>query len=201
MGWSASGTAAELGKWYVERMGLRVMVEQDGGYVEAGRIPDVGPIAWKDVAVRIPARKGYPIKVRLEFPADSWRIDAVALAENARTATPTVVPVGRVRHPQGAADAPMQKMINAPDEAYLITEPGRRVFVEFDVPKPRQGEQSFVLASQGYYTEWMRPDWVRRKEQKRFEASDASLFLAMQQWRDNATSLERTFYSTKIPTQ
>ncbi len=196
------GPAAELGKWYVERMGLRVLVRQpDGGFVEAGRIPDVGPIAWKDVAVRVPVRKGEPIVMRVEFPVDSWRIDHLALAENVRTATPTIVPAARIRHPDGSVDAKSRVAVRAADEAYLITEPGRRVFIDFDISQKRAGEQSFVLASQGYYSEWMRPDWLRRPTQKRFEASDAALLQAMQHWRANSAELERTFYSTKIPTQ
>lgn len=193
------GNAAELGKWYVERMGLRVLVEQDGQYVEAGRIPDVGPIAWKDVAVRIPARKGASLKVRIEFPADSWRIDRIALAQNVRAAVPTVVPVSRVRHVDGSIDAKTRNAVSAADDAYLITEPGRRVFFEFDVPQSRN-PQSFVLASHGYYSEWMRPDWLRRPTQKRFQASDTSLLEAMQFWRANSAQLEQTFYTTKIPT-
>ncbi|HEY0673285.1 MAG TPA: hypothetical protein VGD27_13500 [Longimicrobiales bacterium] len=197
------GNAAELGRWYVERMGLRVLVKQaDGNYVEAGRIPDVGPIAWKDVAVMVAARKGEPLQVRIEFPADSWRIDRIALAQQAQRIAPVVVPAARVRHVDGNTDPRALNALGSADEAYLITEPGRRVFIDFDVAPPTAGrQQSFLLASQGYYSEWMRPDWLRNNSSQRFIASDKSLFHAMQLWRAQRPQLEQTFYATRIPTQ
>ena len=196
------GTAAELGKWYVERMGLRVLVKTETGYVEAGRIPDVGPIAWKDVAVMVPARKGERLLVRIEFPTDSWRIDKLSIAFDARSVAPRTLTPARVRHPEGALDARSLNAITSADEAYLITEPGRRVFIDFDVPSASPGHtQSFILASQGYYNEWIRPAWAQRATTSRFDASDASLFQALQQWRERRTELEHAFYSTKIPVQ
>jgi hypothetical protein len=196
------GNAAELAKWYVERMGLRVLVEQNGGYVEAGRIPDVGPIAWKDVALMIPARKGQTLRVRVAFPADSWRIEQIGLAESAQHAQPVVLPVSRVRHVDGAIDGRSRNALANADDAYLITEPGRRVFAEFDVRAPTtQMQHTYMLASQGYYYEWIRPDWVRRRKQTPFTPSDASLLRAMQQWHAQKDDLEQVFYATKIPVQ
>ena len=196
------GNAAALGKWYVERMGLRVSVlQEDGTYAEAGRVPDVGPIAFKDVAIVVPVRKGHAVNVRISFPADSWRIDRVALAGQPRSITPRVLAVARVRHPNDSIDAGARHAIQSADEAYLITEPGRRVFVEFDVGTPAPGStRSFILAAQGYYNEWLRPQWLQRATRERFEPSDRSLFRAMQLWRAQSGELEQKFYATKIPT-
>jgi hypothetical protein len=194
--------AAALSKWYVERMGLRVLVLQAGRYVEVGRIPDVGPIAWKDVALLVPARSGAPVQMRVEFPADSWRIEQIALGESARRVQPRAIPVARIRHADGSLDQRGRDAVMSNDEAYLVTEPGRRVFAEFDVPATRAGlEDTYLLASQGYYYEWIRPDWVRRGAQSPFKPTDASLYRAMQQWRGQKQSLEQTFYATKIPVQ
>jgi hypothetical protein len=196
------GNAAALGKWYVEQMGLRVSVRQeDGTYAEAGRIPDVGPIAFKDVAMVVPVRAGHPVNVRISFPADSWRIDRVALAGQPRTVTPRAVPVARVRQPNDSIDEGARRAIRSADEAYLITEPGRRVFVEFDVGAAApQRSRSFILAAQGYYNEWLRPQWLQRATRERFQPSDRSLLRAMQLWRAQGGDLERKFYATKIPT-
>jgi hypothetical protein len=196
------GNAAELGRWYVERMGLRVLVPAaDGRFREVGRIPDVGPIAWKEVAIRLPARKGEALRVRIEFPADSWRIDQVALAEVALPVTPRAVQPSRVRLADGSHHERALHAIGAADDAYLITEPGRRAFVDFAVAPPASGQQqSFVLASQGYYNEWIRPEWVRAAGNTRFTAEDASLLRAMQLWQAQRAQLEATFYATKIPT-
>ncbi len=196
------GAAADIGRWYVERMGLRVLVQQGDAYVEAGRIPDAGPIAWKDVALLIPARRGVALNVRLEFPADSWRIDQVALAHHAERVVPVAVAPARVRHGDNSVDARALAAIAEPDDAYLITEPGRHVFIDFDVAPAKSGRvQSFLLASQGYYNEWIRPDWIRAGGNTRFSANDVSLFNAMQRWQQQRAQLEQRFYTSRIATQ
>ena len=109
--------------------------------------------------------------------------------------------VARVRHPNDSIDDGARHAIQSADEAYLITEPGRRVFVEFDVGAgtPQQG-RSFILAAQGYYSEWLRPQWLQRATRERFEPTDRSLYRAIQLWRTQSGELEQKFYATKIPT-
>ena len=55
-------------------------------------------------------------------------------------------------------------------------------------------------ALQGYYTEWVRPSWIRDAGRGvAFEPSDASLVEAMHRWRAVRPEFERAFFETRIP--
>jgi hypothetical protein len=195
------GNAAELGKWYVERMGMRISVWRDGAWHESARMPDVGPIAWEDIAVMLPAVRGQPLRIRIAMPADGWRIDHVALAANAHTVQPMVLPLTAVRK-DGRPDASSLGALVAADEAYVITEPGQSFHADFALPElPAGRKRSYMLASQGYYLEWIRPDWVRAAKNVTFAPNDRSLLEAMQKWHAKKQTLEHDFYAMKIPVQ
>ena len=62
------------------------------------RLPDVGPIAFRDVAIVLPrsaARDGHA-RVRLAFVADNWRIDEVRVAGTLSRPAVTTLAVARV---------------------------------------------------------------------------------------------------------
>ena len=89
-----------------------------------------------------------------------------------------------------------------PDERYLETRPGDRYSVEFDVgPEPEVGTRSYLLSSQGYYTEWIRPEWVREATGDAPEPGDAMLRQAMRLWAERRTDFERKFFESRIPTR
>jgi hypothetical protein len=72
-----------------------ISVELDGVFREIERLPDTGPIAWKDVAVLIPVpQHGDSMRVRLSFVTDNWRIDQVAFAVERRSGAKPDIPVG-----------------------------------------------------------------------------------------------------------
>jgi hypothetical protein len=194
--------AGHVANWYTSRMGMRVEVWQDGGWRHVARLPDAGPIAWKDFAVLLPVQQGQPVRARLHFPADNWRIDHVYLGVDARRVKPTVIPLSRVVNDERITDASALRALARADDDYLITEPGRRFFAEFDLPARNGMQRSYMLASQGYYSEWIRPQWIRGAAPRRtFVAADESLLLAMQRWREDKAELEAQFYSSKIPVQ
>jgi hypothetical protein len=201
------GDAVRLGRWWSARMGLRVRVLEGEEWVERTRLPDTGPIAWTDVALPIaipaagPADDG-TVRVRLVFPADAWRIDRAALAPFRRP-EPRVHDVARLVDAEGGTRDSALLALRTPDERYVQTVAGDRFTVEFDVgPDPGTGRRSFLLSSQGYYTEWVRPAWIRGAGTgEAFEPSDASLLEAMRRWRGARPEFERKFYETRIPTR
>jgi hypothetical protein len=196
------GSALELGQWYNRHMGLRILLWDDGEFRQVGRIPDTGPIAWKDVAAMIPVPAGGDsLRVRLGFVTDSWRIDRVALAMEARRPEVRTIPAARVTGADGQPDPGVLRHIQAPDEQYLETRPGQRFTLHFDTGvRPDDGTHTFLLASQGYYTEWIRQGWIRSaQDDQMFRPSDAMLFTALERWRSRRDSFEEDFYNTRIP--
>ncbi len=194
--------AVELGRWVRRNMGLRISVWSDGAYREVSRVPDPGPISWHDVAAVVPVPADEPsMRVRLSFVADAWRIDRVAIADSVRRLTPRSIPVAEVVGPDGARQPAALQSLRAPDHEYLKMTPGQRFSVRFDVGTATTGEErTFLLSSQGYYTEWIRGDWLRAPRPPRvFTPSQATLFDALRRWKEARGSMEARFQKQRVP--
>ncbi len=191
--------AIGLGRWYSAHMGMRVQVEQGGAYKQVARINDKGPIAFDNVAVIIPTGGSRSVRVRLQFPADNWRIDGVRVAQKYSYAKVRTVRLTEVLRDDGTPDTQARKRLDAPDEQYLVTSPGQVFTASFNIGAPGSSSHTFMLASQGYYTEWMRSDWLKKSAAQSFVLNDASLAKAITTWRDKQQVFEAQFYSTQIP--
>ncbi len=205
--WLGSGlarisTAVELGRWHERRAGLHILVLRDDVWTEVSRIPDSGPIAWHDVAAVIPAQKGEKsLRIRLSFLADHWRIDHVGVALAARQPKPRVIPLSRVTGSQGGVEPTAVENMVASDDRYLQTNPGQRFFADFNVGPAAAGQsRTFLLSSQGYYTEWIRGSWIRTASAKEpFMPSDQSILAALQKWSLARESFEARFVKERVP--
>lgn len=195
------GSAIELGKWYSTRMGMHISVREDGVYRQVARIGDSGPIAFHHVAVLVPLPKQSrddSVHVRLSFAADDWRIDMLRVASLWRRPEMRQIPAARVEMFDPAQNAAAIEAVRDADEAYLITTPGQAFSVRFDAGVITTGTRTFMLASQGYYTEWVRGSWIKQASGKPFVPSDAALAEAIMTWHAKQPQMERQFYSTKI---
>ena len=195
------GTAVELGRWFHATMGLRLEVEGPEGYTEVARLGDTGPIAWKEMAFVVPVRTGHPTRLRLSFLADEWRIDH--LAWSPRVDRPEVTahaPAGLEPLTIAVVDDGLAR-VSAPDEDYLVTTAGAAFEVRFETgPGPEGVDRTFLLSSQGYYSEWVRPMWVRAgAEPTPFEPTDAVLPELMARWMAVKGPMEEAFHDTRIP--
>lgn len=197
---SRVGDAVELGQWYRTTMGLRVAVEQGDSAVFASRLPDVGPIAWKDVAVLVPVPPGSDtLNLMLSFVADNWRIDRVAVARRWRRPDVALVPLTAVRDGAGTEVTNALAALAAADDRYVETRPGQQIAIEFR-PAPSSEPRTFLLAAQGYYTEWVRGSWMAAgRDTSRFVPGEAALLAALQRWRADQASLEARFYDSRVP--
>lgn len=197
------GPAVELAQWYQKRMGLDVAVVggREGGYRAVAHVKDTGPIAWKDVAVVVPVLERGRVRVRLRFPVDNWRIDRIAVARRFRRALPLVHPLAAIHDAAGQTDAAALASLGAADARYLETSPGQRFSAEFRPgPATEMEQQTFFLASQGYYTEWVRRSWLAAPRTARtFVPSDSALAEAIARWRVAQDSLEAGFMASRIP--
>ena len=194
------GSVVELGRWYRREMGLRVEVERAGAWTEVAWIRDVGPIAFEEVGIAVPVTPGVPSRVRLVFPADSWRIDALGVASGFRRPAFRRVPLAASLGRDGGDIPAVRERLAAPDGSYLETRPGQYFTAVFEAGPAPAGTRTLLLATQGYYTEWLRPAWLRPSAApSRFVPDSTSLEQALALWRVSRDSLERQFDATKIP--
>lgn len=196
------GTAVETGRWYQSRMGMRIEVWDDGGFRPVGRIGDSGPLAWKDIVMVIPVPPNEPLlRIRVSFLADQWRIDQVRVAGSTRRPETQTVPLARMLDEDGRELVDATEHAASPDDLYLETGPGAVVQAVFE-PGPASGSRTFLLASQGYYTEWIRPHWIRAAvPPEPFVPSDSILMLALDRWKQVKARMETEFYNARIPTR
>jgi hypothetical protein len=193
---------AELGLWYGEHFGIRVDVHDGVAYRPAARFADYGPIAWRDVALVVPVPRGDSLRIRLSFLTDQWRIDRLSVASRVRTVTPVVVPAASVTASDGTLQRDALAALRTPDEHYLKTTPRQRFTATFDVGRAATNgsERTFLLASQGYYIEWVRGAWMTgKRDTTTFVPSVATLVTAMREWGVQRDSMERQFFRSRIP--
>lgn len=195
------GSVLELGQWYNRHMGMRVSVWENGAYRQVARIGDTGPIAWKDVAAMVPVPAGDSLRVRLSFVTDGWRIDRAALAAEARRPEARAIAASRITNAEERDEPEALRHVRDPDEAYLETTPGQRFTLHFETGAPDpERPATYLLASQGYYTEWIRTGWIRSaSEPARFRPTDEMLLEAVRKWHDQRDGFEEQFYATRIP--
>ena len=196
--------AIDLGRWYGKHMGMRIEVLDGNGYRQVARFTDKGPLAFHDLAVVVPAPAGDSVHIRLSFVADDWRIDRVSIATRFSHHAMRTIPLESVTGSDGAADTAAFASLSGADDRYLTTSPGQRFSARFS-PKPITSDsvRTFMLASQGYYTEWVRGSWIDKKNASSspFVPSRTSIATAIGRWRTRQAELERQFYSTAIPTR
>lgn len=192
--------AVDMGRWYAANMGMRVSVFDGHGYRPIARLGDSGPIAFHRMAVLVPALRdsGGKVQVRLSFVADDWRIDEIAVAESWRRPETRTVALSKAVTPDSKQDASTAKALLEPDEDYVITNPGQSFRAEFDVGKSAASPRTWFLVSQGYYTEWVRAEWIKTASGKAFIPSNDALLGAIRGWRSKQESMETQFYNQRI---
>jgi len=210
-------SAVDMARWYSRSMGMRATVEGVGvpdGDAQRGiaRLGDVGPIAFRDVAIVLPraARNAKTTRVRLRFVADNWRIDEVRAAGVISRPVTTILAVERVVVPEPAVkrgpvlDTAAVRALADADDRYLETRPGQRMLLEFvpdSAPRAvRDTATTYLIAWQGWYREWIRGAWLAEPTRTTpFVPGDAALVTALRRWTSRQEQFERDFYSSKLP--
>src|SRR5262249_41451253 len=148
-------TAVDLSTWYTRTMGLRASIDgvpSSPSTTWNARLGDVGPLAFRDVALVLPRprRDARWVRIRLRFVADDWRIDYAAIgATIERPATRTIglrrvmvaragdaeAMVARAGDAEATNDTAAIAALREPDGRYLQTMPGQRMTLEFDAGK------------------------------------------------------------------
>ncbi|MFN1836299.1 hypothetical protein AB2B38_013645 [Balneola sp. MJW-20] len=194
--------AVALGGFHNKYMGLRVHQHLGGEYQQIVRIPDVGPVSWKDLAVPLESSGDDSVRVRLSFLADSWTFKNARLATSVTEPEINTIPVSRVLDADNN-DLSLVTKIQAADDNYLISYPGQRYFVEYELNGSEdESKISYLLSGQGYYTEWIREDWIK---ETRFpdgiEYNSDLIVDAQNRWRQVKPDLSKRFFNSKVPVQ
>ena len=210
------GNTVELSRWYSRTMGMHVTIEgaagADGLPLGALRVGDVGPIAFRDVAVILPrpATDAPRARVRLRFVADNWRIDEVRVAGRVTRPAVTILPVDSIIVPVPArGDGPIfdrdaVRAVAEADEVYLETRPGQRMTIVFRSigtgATSADSSSTELVAWQGWYREWIRGSWLANPSRETpFIPGDAAILTALRSWSAQKSTFEHAFYSSAIP--
>jgi hypothetical protein len=197
--------AALFSTVYREFSGVRIQVRQGDTWKQEAVIADVGPVGWKEVAVRIPVTGSGPMRVRLQFFPDNIEFDYAGCDFSDPADVPmTMEPVSpREITDQTRSSRPdIVALLQNPDNTYLCTEPGHAYRITYDVPDPGTMDLTLLLRSRGYYTEWVRGAWVREAGTvPAFDLMriDRSIEVLCDSWLRNRTRMESMFFRTRIP--
>ena len=193
--------AVDLGRWAVEHLGMRLAVFDGESWRPVGRIGDSGPVAWKDVIAIVPTFGRPVLAARLSFVADNWRVDLIGAAAAWRRPEPATIALAEVRQADGTPAPDALAALRAADDRYVETTAGGRLAAGFAAePAAPQVARTFFLASQGYYLEWLRRDWLAAgHDSTAFAPGSAALLDAVRRWRASQDETERRFYATRVP--
>lgn len=210
------GTTAEMALWYRKTMGLRASVQgvasADAIHGATARLSDVGPIAFRDVALVLPRSEvnARTARIRLAFVADNWRIDELRVAGTVSRPAVTTLAVERVVVPMPAVgttpvlDTAAVSAVAAADARYLETRPSQRMVLEFARDRRHtlraDSSTTYMIAWQGWYREWIRGDWLANPTRTEpFKPGDAAVLTALHRWTERKDAFEREFYASRIP--
>lgn len=200
-------------------MGMHASVEgvaPPSGDLRVGgaRLGDVGPIAFRDVAIVLPrpTPDSKVARIRLRFIADNWRIDQALVAGTIARPVVTTLSVAQVvvaTPAQGTGpvfDTAAVGAVSDADDRYLETHPGQRMTLVFRPAetRPLKGDSSwtYLIAWQGWYREWIRGSWLANPTRTTpFVPGDSAVLVALRRWSGVKKTFERQFYASRIPVQ
>lgn len=209
--------AVDIGRWYTRTMGMRASVEgvaPHNGEVRPwhARLGDVGPIAFRDVAIVLPrsAVDAKTARIRLRFVADNWRIDEVLVSGALSRPTSSVLAMQHVvvestpTSRETVFDTAAVRAIAEADDQYLETRPGQHMTLVFHPDRASavvgDSVSTYLIGWQGWYREWIRGSWLAAPTRTAaFVPGDAAVLTALRRWTERKESFEKQFFASKIP--
>jgi hypothetical protein len=193
--------------------GITVNTRRNGRWERQTWLRDSGPIAWKYAAVAIPLEADHQreLAIRLEFFPDNFMIDHVAFdfdtSAHEDLIINEIVP-SAIRGHTGVelnakeTDDIILSLIQKDDEQFLVTNPGESFQLTYEIAPQSNRETTVFLQSNGYYTEWLRGQWLTtRPTAYRFDLThiDQAVRRLRESWLADKALLEEKFFQTRIP--
>jgi hypothetical protein len=112
-----------------------------------------------------------------------------------------LIAIDRVRATNDSIAAITKRNLREADDRYVQTSPGERFWVTFRPGVvPAGTARTFLLASQGYYSEWIRGSWIKQaSDTARFDPSKTTVERTLRRWSAQRDTLDQAFFSTRIP--
>ena len=168
--------------------------DRAGTYRPAGRWDEVGPIAREAQLVPLPDDAD---EVRLTMTRGNFRIEQLALVELGDDVKPVSIEPSAVLK-AGVPDAGAKAAL-ADASRWLVTFPGDAYTLRFELPGT-DGE--LFLESRGFYTEWMRKEWLA--EEDAVEAArmlvrpDDALRRLAPKYKGMEADMDRIFWQSRV---
>lgn len=179
--------------------GVEVHVWINDKWEYVGLVEEQGPIV-SDTHILPIRMKGSVSKVKLTMTKGLWRIDQVALGTiegkgESIVIQPETLLVG------GQPSTELLERLNAPDQL-LVNNPGTSYTLVYELP---EGTYDVFLKSQGYYTEWMRDEWLAEEDPAMVnllvKKPEKWLELMAPKYKIQEAGMEKLFWSSKFSTQ
>lgn len=165
---------------------------------------ETGPIARNHVVVPFSNfnTQDKTIKVKLEMTRAMWRLDYTGLADIQNEVEPTFLYPSEIRK-ENLPEPDALTEISCDDKNYLISMPGDKWDLYFDLPEPLVNENRYELFlwAKGYYLEWIRKDWMEEKDPDRLKnmlLNDKATWRELAiEYKDYESQMEALFWSSK----
>lgn len=202
--------AAQFNTLYKMYAGIKIKVLRKGEWETRSSIGDIGPIAWKDMAVEIPLKKDDAnqkdeLNVRLEFFTDNFMIDYIACKVGSSAEDSLFISESlpsEILDDNTKQKDDVLSLIQNDDSQYLVTNPGESYYFNYDLkPAPRM-QTTLFIRSKGYYIEWSRGGWLTSQQSDHafnLWNIDQTISELKESWLGNRDLLENEFFKNRIP--
>lgn len=172
--------------------------DEKEAWTKIDEITETGPIAADIHMIPLPKAESGFTQFRLRLTKGMWRVDYIALAElgdrvDSIRISPSIVLKDGIQDPQS------QKHLIHPDKVVILM-PGDKYDLVYALPRDFQNYELF-LESQGYYLEWMRPNWLKEENLKRtfmmFANPKRFLKVIAPEFKKVESHMEETFWRSK----
>ena len=202
--------SAQFNTLYKIYAGVKIKVLRNGEWELRSSVSDVGPIAWKDMAVEIPLKKNDvnqrgELNIRLEFFTDNFMIDYIAYevggsAEDSLHISESLP--SRILDDSSIKREDVFSLIQNNDSKYLVTNPGESFYFDYDLRSAPRMQTTLFVRSKGFYIEWMRGNWLA-SQQSDYAFNpwnvDQAISKLKESWLGNRDLLEKEFFKNRIP--
>ena len=129
-----------------------------------GSFNEAGPIAINQQIIPfMPITEGDEIRIKLKMTQGLWRLDNADLVPDIKPVIPISLNPLWIEK-EGSLDNEALEAIKN-DGENLITMPGDQYKLGFELPE--KSDYEIFIDSEGYYLEWLRPEWMETKNLKK----------------------------------
>ena len=162
---------------------------------------ETGPIAFNKQMIPI-SHNNKKVKVKIILNKGLWRIDYLALTNIMERVVPKRILPSLVYKNEVLENKYLKQLLA--ENQHLISMPGDKFNIEFDLPSENQKYELF-LNSKGYYLEWMRNHWFKDEDmaklQELVERPKEYLRDEAQDYKEYEKYMEDDFWGSRINTE